>query len=50
MKRLIGTICKGHVKRVRRREAGNAKPLKWAEGLWRGDLICGIYLRDLRGM
>ena len=49
MKRLIGTFCKGHVKRVRRREAGNAKPLKRAEGL-RGGFICGIYLRDLHGM
>ena len=40
VRRLTGLSCKGHVKRVRRGEAGNAKPLKRAEGLRGG----GIYM------
>ena len=51
MRRLTGLSCKGHANRVRRGEAGNAKPLKRAEGLrGEGKFICGIYLRVLHGM
>ena len=33
MRRLTGLSCKGHENRVRRGEAGNAKPLERAEGM-----------------
>ena len=37
MRRLTGLSCKGHENRVRRGEAGNAKPLERAEGMRGGD-------------